>query len=171
MTMRRIDEDYSTNTTHHGYRIDGYGGNNKYDKYHSMNNHNLAALQYPLWYANDFRSQSGGIMHAKADGSPTGFHFHNFFMSSQVIHNKYFTFGHAMEDAIEKPIWDLCFDLAVAVECAQDNWTNVISFNDIAGSVKPIYYLNEDTRRMRDVALAWRKIVQDEEKQWNSKIN
>jgi hypothetical protein len=157
---------FHLNTTFHGWRIEGYGGDSKYDKYHKENAGAQSTMQYPLWSANDFRSQAGGKMHTKADGSTTAYHFHNFFPDSNAIHNKYFTFGHAMADAMEKPIWEICNDLSLAVDCAHENFTGAMSFADMGGSVKPIYYMDKDTRKEQHTV--WQDIVKGEENSWNN---
>lgn len=90
--------DYDSDLTQHGYRLQGYGGDNRYDKYHFDNPFNLeqGELQYPLWHADDFRHQAGGDMYKKRDGSTTSFHLHNFFPDADTIHKKYHTYGHAV---------------------------------------------------------------------------
>ena len=88
----------------HGSRKKGHGqmGNYSLANYSIMGN-------YPLWSAEDIRTQSGGGMIAKADAyrSHTAYHFHNFFASADDIHFKYYTYGHAWGQAMRLPMWKL----------------------------------------------------------------
>ena len=83
----------------HGSRREGYG---LFGNFSLVNYSN-----YPLWSAEDIRSESGGEMVAKADGSPTAYHFHNFFDRANDIHFKYYTYGHFVMDAMKIPFWNL----------------------------------------------------------------
>ncbi len=153
----------------HGKRLEGYGRHGDYSKY--MTEHGGIGFNnsYPLWSATDFRNQEGGQMVPMADGaSPTGYHFHNFFNSANDIRVKYHTYGHPLDDAMDKPIWELdTNDLAAAVECARGNGKNSVTFNNTGSSVMPIYYLNDDVRNAR--VHKWQKIVNGEYDFWGTK--
>ena len=89
-------------TTTYGSRIRGYGQGNytEYRKLHSGNS-------FPLWSGEDVRNEAGGDMISKNDGSPSAYHFHNFFTNAEEIHTKYLTYGHPDRKAMEKPIWEM----------------------------------------------------------------
>ena len=58
-------------------------------------------------------------MHEMIDGSPTGYHFHSFFMRSDEVRNKYATYGHAQgEFAFKIPLWALSEDIQLGFDCA-----------------------------------------------------
>jgi hypothetical protein len=76
-------------TIYHGYRLKGYGGSHDYTEYHAEYKTD-SHTPYPLYYATDQRME-GGHQIQKNDGSPTGYHFHNFFESEKEIHHKYLT--------------------------------------------------------------------------------
>ena len=155
----------------HGPRLDGYGHDGDYSKYKA---NVLVPLKmeskYPLWRPNEFRQEIGGVMISKNDewNSPTGYHFHNFFMSGEEIRFKYSTYGHADPEALEKPLRDIhdAGDLALAVTCAHGNHTDNTerSFESIPGSARPIYYLNEEARRARHSV--WQDIVREDEEKY-----
>mmetsp|Transcript_2515 Transcript_2515/g.5495 ORF Transcript_2515/g.5495 Transcript_2515/m.5495 type:complete len:894 (+) Transcript_2515:69-2750(+) len=150
----------------HGMRQRGYGFEKDYSKYvaEGFGPKNT----YPLWDAVDFRMEVGGNMRSKGDGSPTGYHFHNFFNNGEEIHVKYRTYGHSIKSAMEMPLWDLSADLKLAVDCTHDSSNDqVLDFNNTGSSNMPIYYLNEKVRNARHQL--WKKIVQDEEGRVNGK--
>ena len=76
------------------------------------------------------------------DGSPTGYHFHNFFMDADEVRNKYATYGHAKSDAKNLPMWEVSEDTQLAVDCAHGRRAKALDFNDTGSSVLPIYYSN-----------------------------
>ena len=155
----------------HGPRLNGYGHFGDYSKYEADV---LVPLklqeQYPLWFPDEFRVEVGGAMISKKDewNSPTGYHFHNFFMSSEEIRFKYSTYSHADPKALEKPLRDIHSDgdLMLAVKCAHGNHTDNTesSFESISVSARPIYYLNEEARRARHSV--WQDIVRKEEEKY-----
>jgi hypothetical protein len=153
----------------HGKRLEGHGVDGDYSKYMTEQGIGLNNNSYPLWSATDFRNQEGGRMIGMADGtSPTGYHFHNFFNSANDIRVKYHTFGHPLDDAMDKPIWELDkTDLGAAVDCARGNGENSLTFNNTGSSVMPIYYLNDDVRNTR--VQKWQRIVNSEDDYWGSK--
>ena len=53
---------------------------------------------YPLWHGTDIRLLFQGNVYRIRDGSATAYHFHNYFKSSEEIHLKYATYGHAKGD-------------------------------------------------------------------------
>ncbi|KAL7462135.1 hypothetical protein ACHAXS_002528 [Conticribra weissflogii] len=152
----------------HGMRQRGYGFEKDYSRYvaEGMGAENI----YPLWDAVDFRMEVGGNMRSKGDGSPTGYHFHNFFNSGEEIHVKYRTYGHSIKDAMEMPIWDLSPDLKLAVDCAHGSTNDqILDFNDAGSSNMPIYYMNKEVRKLRHQL--WQRIVQEEEGRLNGNFN
>ncbi|KAL3777300.1 hypothetical protein ACHAW5_004680 [Stephanodiscus triporus] len=149
----------------HGMRLEGYGGKGNYSKYaaEGMTSNN----SYPLWLPSDFRNQVGGVMFSGSDGSPTGYHFHNFFMSADEVRNKYFTYGHAIHDATKKPIWDLHEDIKLAFDCAHGDREKLLPFNASLSSVLPTYYLDDEAMVKRHQL--WLSIVKEEEEYWSAK--
>ena len=79
----------------------------------------------PLWDATDFRMEKHGSI--KASGSTpvvgknqlrTGFHFHNFFDSMEILRRKYKTYGHPIEEAYTRSLTDIQpNDLGFMVDC------------------------------------------------------
>jgi hypothetical protein len=146
----------------HGKRLDGYGRRRNYTNYDAEV---LAALnmtgQGPLWLPHEFRAEEGGTQISKNDEwkSPTAYHLHNFFMSGEEIRFKYSTYGHPDSKALVKPLRHIHDDLMLAVTCAEGNHTEKAehSFDSIPGTVRPIYYLNEEARRARHSL--WQDIV------------
>ena len=156
----------------HGERLDGYG---HYENYSEYDANVLADLdddmkgKGPLWLPNEFRIEMGGEQEVKNDewGSPTAYHFHNFFMSGEEIRFKYSTYGHADSKALVKSLRHIHpgGDIKLAVMCALGNHTEDTegSFESIPGTARPIYYLNEEARLARHGL--WQDIVRkDEEK-------
>jgi hypothetical protein len=60
-----------------------------------------------------------------------GYHFHNFFKTNEEIHHKYLTYGHAWNQANDKPIWELHEDIALGVNCAKEKYDKGMPFKDI----------------------------------------
>jgi hypothetical protein len=155
-------------TVYHGYRLKGYGGDADYSKYHEENKFENGHVPYPLYYATDQRME-GGSMIQKKDGSPAGYHFHNFFESQQEIHHKYLTYGHAWGGANEKPIWELHEDIALGVDCFRGKYEKAHRFDEIkkeVSSERPIYYINEKNRLARHEK--WGQVIHDDENWWNA---
>ena len=165
----------------HGRRKDFWGHNNEFSSYDA---NVLAELNMtgkgPLWLPHDFRREAWmGQAVTKKDEwkSPTGYHFHNFFMSGEEIRFKYATYGHANSKARKNSLrhihdgGDLEGDLEMAVMCAFGNHTKKTerNFESIGGTSRPIYYLNEEARRARHNL--WQDIVRkDEEKQTQNNL-
>jgi hypothetical protein len=148
--------------------LNGYGYREDYSFYDAKV---LAGLnmegQGPLWLPHEIRAEQGGERVSKKDkwNSPTGYHFHNFFMSGEEIRFKYSTYGHADPYARVKSLRDFDSKLMMAVMCALGNHTENTesSFESISGTSRPIYYLNEEARQARHNL--WQDIVRrDEEK-------
>ena len=169
----------------HGTRLDGYGHNGDYSHYEAdvLTPLNMKG-QGPLWLPNEIRAEVGGLRVAKNDkwNSPTGYHFHNFFMSGEEVRFKYRTYGHPDPVALKKPLRDLhgageTTNLLLAITCAEGNHIKEFSkkasfvkaersFESIPGNAKPIYYLNKEARLARHSV--WQDIVRkDEEKYGN----
>lgn len=75
------------------------------------------ATHYPLWNAADIRHHPG-----KSYGYSwevyNGFHFHNFFPNIKTLRKKYKTYGHPVNDAMEKNLGDIHEDLEAMIHCA-----------------------------------------------------
>ncbi|KAL3757822.1 hypothetical protein ACHAWU_006130 [Discostella pseudostelligera] len=158
---------------HHGMRIHGYGKSedfvNNFTLYWAENGLDPANGTYPLWTEADMKMESLGVQPTMKDGSPTGYHFHNYFNSAEAIHVKYHTYGHAAHDAMEKPIWELHEDLQLAVDCANGVGNDALDFSNTDSSVLPIYYRNDEVRSKRHEL--WQSIVKEEEKYWQDAHN
>ena len=164
----------------HGLRLTGFGRFGNFSKYEEdvLAPLKMKEKKYPLWLPHEIREETGGSMYSKNDEwkSPTGYHFHNFFMSGEEVRYKYLTYGHPDPKAQEKPLRDLhgAGDLLLAVDCAHGNHTYKggkaeSNFESIPGNSKPIYYLNEEARRARHNL--WQDIVRkDEEKQMQNSL-
>ncbi|KAL7435214.1 hypothetical protein ACHAXH_002903 [Discostella pseudostelligera] len=146
----------------HGLRAYGHGAGGNYSAYWSENGLEPNSV-YPLSMVADIRLGllSGAQITGKG-GSPTGYHFHNFFSSSDAIHVKYHTYGHSVRNALEKPVWELHKDLQLAVDCANGVHREAHDYIDYSESIEgPIYYLNDDARSKRHEL--WQSIVKEEE--------
>ncbi len=106
-------------------------------------------------------------MYGGADGSPTGYHFHNFFMSADEVRYKYATYGHANSGAKYLPVWEVSPDVKMAVDCAHGVRDEALDFNGTGSSVLPIYYLNDEVRNKRHQL--WLQIVKAEEEHWSNR--
>ena len=150
----------------HGMRLKGYGADpNDYSKYVADG---LGPMNtFPLWHGTDMRSGAGGRIIKMANGSPTGYHFHNFFMNADEVRNKYATYGHARSSAKNLPLWEIHEDLKLAVDCAHGQREYTLDFNNTGSSVLPIYYLNDEARDKRH--RFWRSIVKEEEERWGNR--
>jgi len=150
----------------HGQRKEGYGKNFNYSLYiiEGLGFNNT----YPLWAASDVRENSGGNMANMADGSPTGYHFHNFYESYEDICFKYRTYGHANKHAMTIPLGGLSNDLRRAVNCAKGVGNESLNFDNSGSSVLPIYFTNEEFRNKRHQL--WQSIVVDEEELHNGNV-
>ncbi|KAL3763057.1 hypothetical protein ACHAWU_007763 [Discostella pseudostelligera] len=152
----------------HGLRAQGHGSHGNFTAYWSENSLEPDSGVYPTWKGVDFRRAGGGSQATEVDGSPTGYHFHNFFTGSEAIHVKYHTYGHAAKDAMDKPLWELHDDIQLAVDCATGRSNEKLELNT-SSSEWPIYYLNDVIRRRRHGA--WQSIVAAEEEYWTSAQN
>jgi hypothetical protein len=152
----------------HGLRSEGHISGN-FSVYWAENRIEPES-SFPPWTAVDMRREPGGSQHTSNDGSPTGYHFHNYFTSAEAIHVKYHTYGHAADDAMDKPIWELHEDLQLAVDCANEvARDDVLPLTNSSSSVLPIYYLNDVVRSRRHEL--WQTIVKEEEEYWRSAKN
>ncbi|KAL7429832.1 hypothetical protein ACHAXH_001372 [Discostella pseudostelligera] len=153
----------------HGLRGQGHGLDGNFTAYWSENSLEPDSGIYPTWTGADMRREAGGSQAKKVDGSPTGYHFHNFFTSSEAIHVKYHTYGHAAYDAMDKPLWELHDDIQLAVDCATGKSNEKLELLNNSSNELPIYYLNDVIRRRRHGA--WQSIVAAEEEYWMSAQN
>ena len=151
----------------HGQRMEGYGHDGDYSRYHAEEGSGgrEGGAYYPLWQPVDFRTEEGGRMVEMVGGSPTGYHFHNFFDSTGQIKFKYRTYGHPHKNAMDVPIWKLSEELKFAVECARGTNEDALDFHGTGSGVLPVYYLNDDARIARH--RLWQDIVREEEEYWN----
>ncbi|KAL7543801.1 hypothetical protein ACHAXR_013143 [Thalassiosira sp. AJA248-18] len=79
---------------------------------------------YPLWNPADFRRDQGGhrLYYEHVDYLPfrmghTGYHFHNYFGTTQQLRNKYKTYGHPILGADNMTVDALHPDLDLMVDC------------------------------------------------------
>jgi hypothetical protein len=150
----------------HGLRLHGYGGDGEdYSMYvaEGLGPNNT----FPLWHGTDMRMGNGGIMYGGTDGSPTGYHFHNFFLSADEVRYKYATYGHAKSEARYLPVWEVSADVKLAVNCAHGQSDEALDFNETGSSVLPVYYLNDEVRNKRHQL--WLQIVKEEEEHWSNR--
>ena len=142
-------------------RMHGYGHEGNFALYERFSGNKTG--RYPLWLPFEFRELKGGESFKKVDESPTAFHFHNMFMSIKEIRFKYATYGHPHRDAHKKPLQNMHGDLNLAITCGAGNPNEDAAkgFEDIPGTSKPIYYLNEEVRQARHNL--WKEIVSVEE--------
>ena len=79
----------------------------------------------PLWDANDFRMEKRGSVRISGNSKSlgknqlkTGYHFHNFFDSMDVMRRKYRTYGHPVTEAYTRSLTDIQRnDLGFMVDC------------------------------------------------------
>jgi hypothetical protein len=87
---------------------------------------------FPLWNAADFRRDQGGfdIFFEHVDYLPlgmghTGYHFHNYFDTTDQLRNKYMTYGHPIPDVERMSVSEIHPDLDLMVDCVlQRSTTN-----------------------------------------------
>ena len=159
----------------HGARNESWGYRGEYSLYEIqvLSKLNLKLNQGPLFLPHEIRMQPyAGVRVARNDRwkSPTGFHFHNFFMSANEIRFKYSTYGHVDRAARYQSLRDIdSVDLTLAVQCALGNHTELTekSFDRIQGISRPIYYLNEEVRQARHKS--WQDIVTEDEENYRNK--
>ncbi len=79
---------------------------------------------FPLWNAADFRRDQGGhdIFHEQVDYLPfgmghTGFHFHNYFDTTDQLRRKYTTYGHPIANVDKMSVSEIHPDLDLMVDC------------------------------------------------------
>jgi len=111
---------------------------------------------YPLWNPADFRRDTGGfsIMFEDVDYLPfrmghTGFHFHNYFETTQQLRTKYMTYGHPVQTADEMAIGEIHPDLDLMVDCvlgkpSHENKHRTLPkrLHDFEGRIPVAYELN-----------------------------
>jgi hypothetical protein len=151
----------------HSYRVVEHGRHQDYTKYLSNVSDNG---QYPLWNAADIRGVGGGrqIQGNTEEFHFTGFHFHNFFHSTEEIRHKYQTYGEWLKKAATAPLSMIHDDLSVSVSCAH-GWPNLgqkqyhlEGYTQHKG-VRPIFFENEAFRKARHDHLL-NIILEDEQK-------
>lgn len=79
---------------------------------------------FPLWNAADFRRDQAGhtIIFEDVDYLPfrmghTGYHFHNYFKTTEQLRHKYQTYGHPVENATQLGVGEIHPDLDLMVDC------------------------------------------------------
>ena len=77
----------------------------------------------------------------------TGYHFHNYFETTQQLRNKYMTYGHPVKEAENMSISEMHPDLDVMVDCvlgrsATNNKHNVSSVAGFGGRIPIAYELD-----------------------------
>ena len=80
--------------------------------------------QYPLWNPADFRRDTGGfvIYYEDVNYLPfrmghTGFHFHNYFETTDQLRTKYMTYGHPVKTADNMSVAEIHPDLDLMTDC------------------------------------------------------
>ena len=85
--------------------------------------------RYPLWDGRDFREVNGNDqplinnVHATDLGHPetaaigTAYHLHNWFTDMTTFRNKYYTYGHSIDSAMEDRLSELDTDTDLMVRC------------------------------------------------------
>ncbi len=129
---------------------------------------------YPLWNAADFRRDQGGFKFIFEDVSylrfrmgHTGFHFHNFFDTTQQLRYKYRTYGHPVPEADNMTISEIHPDLDLFVDCvlnrnvtANKHKILTTSLEDFEGRI-PIAYTIDGYSLARHEEMG--KIMQEDE--------
>jgi len=130
---------------------------------------------YPLWNPADFRRDQGGhiIYFENVDYLPfhmghTGFHFHNYFETTQNLRKKYMTYGHPVREAENMTVGEMHPDLDLMVDCVlrRSTWKN--RHNTLSSRLEefegriPIAYGLEGYTVARHLELE--KILMDDEK-------
>ncbi len=84
----------------------------------------LLNLAFPLWNAADFRRDQGGheILFEQVDYlrwgmGHTGYHFHNYFDTTDQLRNKYMTYGHPIAGVDRMSVSEIHPDLDLMVDC------------------------------------------------------
>ncbi len=151
-----------------GKRRPGYGLT--YTNYMNMTNTSM----YPLWRPVDFRNAEGGNqVSEKPHKGHTGYHFHNFFNSFDVLRNKYRTYGHSVEDADSRSVAQLQLNLDSGVRCIMGRPDDDLKtrynkggFEGIKGRRPIIFEENQSYRDLRTREL--KEMIEADEKKFNS---
>ncbi|KAL7537056.1 hypothetical protein ACHAXR_010153 [Thalassiosira sp. AJA248-18] len=129
------------------WRNDNYTYNTYYSALHDASNppppKRLPSNAYfPLWNAADYRKIPGGFFYGD-DNLPlyVGYHIHNFFDDMGLMRKKYLTYGHAIGDALTKPLSYMNREVNLMVRCAKHNNTF-----QLEGSVTKKYKSNAERR-------------------------
>ena len=137
---------------------------------------------YPLWNPADFQCVEGGtqlsekylaMRYDDEEGDKklilthTGYHFHNFFETIELLRNKYLTYCHPIKEAESKPLGELQTDINMAIACVMnrsvDDFRNPPlkgGFEAIPGQ-RPLMLEYDEYRAARHEEL-YRMIVSDE---------
>jgi hypothetical protein len=96
----------------------------------------------------------------------TGYHFHNYFETTQQLRKKYMTYGHPVKEAQNMSISEMHPDLDVMVDCVMgrsvtNNKHNVSSVAEFEGRI-PIAYLLDGYSIARHIELE--KILKEDER-------
>ena len=148
-----------------GLRLAGYGHNGD-----DIYNLPKGTKYFPLFKPSDIRMQGGARMVANR-GSHSAFHLHNFFVSIEVLRNKYktYTHGYRGEERLH-PLGEFHEDVDLAVRCMMDRKDDHLpflrrkeGFQSIDGELQPIAFQNEKYRKARFDEIKT-EIVEDEKK-------
>jgi len=154
-----------------GCRKNGKGKlDTDYDKY-PLNN--ISWSMYPLWNAADFRCTAGGKRYPRGKPYPPGrsfhnhtaYHFHNFFENTDLVRNKYLTYGHSVSNALSVPLGHLANSLNMLVHCVMNRTNSGHAsleggFNNIHG-LRPLIFDFDEYRRARHEE--FRALVEEDE--------
>lgn len=131
------------------WRTENYTYNSYYSALHDKANNPPQPkslpinVYFPLWNAADYRKHPGGYFYGD-DNLPLyiGYHIHNFFDDMGLMRQKYLTYGHAIGDALTKPLSDMNREVNLMVRCARQNHTY-----ELEGSIMNIYKSNIERRK------------------------
>ena len=105
-------------------------------------------VYFPLWNAADYRRTPGGFFYGDDDVPLyVGYHVHNFFEDIRVLRKKYLTYGHAIQDAMTRPLSDMNKETNLMVRCVKNDYTY-----EMEGSVMHKYQ-TKDERKKSKIAL------------------
>ena len=153
---------YPYKNTTVGKRRPGYGLTLK--DYSKMPNTQKTKM-YPLWRPVDFRNAEGGDQYIEQpNNGHTGYHFHNFFDSFDVMKKKYKTYGHSVADADLMSIAELHGDVDRGVKCMMgrpDDDIRPLGYEGI-GARKPMLFEHASYRNARNKEI--KEMIEADEK-------
>eukprot|EP00551_Chaetoceros_affinis_P003855 CAMPEP_0203635578 /NCGR_PEP_ID=MMETSP0088-20131115/2340_1 /ASSEMBLY_ACC=CAM_ASM_001087 /TAXON_ID=426623 /ORGANISM="Chaetoceros affinis, Strain CCMP159" /LENGTH=323 /DNA_ID=CAMNT_0050489509 /DNA_START=42 /DNA_END=1013 /DNA_ORIENTATION=+ len=162
---------YTYKNTTLGKRRPGYGL--LFGDYSKMPNTKKTNM-YPLWRPVDFRNAEGGEQYVEQPTKGhTGFHFHNFFDSFDVMKKKYKTFGHSVVNADLKSITKINPNVDRGVRCIMGRPDDDIRpprpYNrrgyEGIGARKPMLFEHESYRNARNREI--KEMIEADDKKFN----